>query len=112
MVSVPANIPQGAQEGRPIDVDQQPLLVMRVTDVNRHSHTDNIVRDTIAMFLLHLITLNLTCQIRQKGGIGSTAYDEKQQDIRKAFFGGITEPLPDSDVRAHDKVTDEENIIE
>jgi hypothetical protein len=44
--SLPANIPQGAQDGRQIDVDkEQPLLVMRVTDVNRHSHTDNIVRE-------------------------------------------------------------------
>jgi hypothetical protein len=54
----------------------------------------------------------LTYQIRQKGGIGSTAYDEKQQDIVKAFFGGKTEPLQDSDLGAHDKVTDEEHIIE
>lgn len=46
MGSLPANIPQGAQDGHPIDVDkQQPLLVIRLTDVNRHSHTDNIVRD-------------------------------------------------------------------
>ena len=42
----PANISQGARDGQPIDVDKEkPLLVMRVTDVNRHSHTDNIVRD-------------------------------------------------------------------
>ena len=44
MSGLPADIPQGAQDGQPIDVDEeQPLLVMRVTDVNRHSHTDNIV---------------------------------------------------------------------
>jgi hypothetical protein len=54
----------------------------------------------------------LTCQIRQKGGIGSAAYDEKQQDIVKAFFGGKTELLQDSDLSAHDKVTDEEQTIE
>jgi hypothetical protein len=54
----------------------------------------------------------LTCQIRQKGGIGSTAYDEKQQDIVKAFFGGKTEPLQDSHFSADDKVTDEEHVIE
>jgi hypothetical protein len=42
--SLLANIPRGAQDSQPIDVDmEQPLLVMRVTDVNRHSHTDNIV---------------------------------------------------------------------
>lgn len=46
MSSLPANIPQGAEDGRPIDGDKEPpLLVMRVTDVNCHSHTDNIVRD-------------------------------------------------------------------
>jgi len=43
--SVSADASQGAREGQPIDVDKErPLLVMRVTDVNRHSHTDNIVR--------------------------------------------------------------------
>ncbi len=43
---MPANIPQGAQDGQPIDLDKQrPPLVIRVTDVNRHTHTDNIVRD-------------------------------------------------------------------
>jgi hypothetical protein len=35
---------QGAQEGQPTDVDKERPLLMRVTDVNRHSHTDNIVR--------------------------------------------------------------------
>jgi hypothetical protein len=55
------------------------------------------------------VNTDLTCQIRQKGGIGSTAYDEKQQDIMKAFFGGKTE---DSDLSAHDRVTDQEHIIE
>jgi len=59
---------EGAQEGQPIDVDKElPFLVVRVTDVNCHSHIDNIKR--------------------QKGGIGSAAYDPRQEDIR-AFFGG------------------------
>jgi hypothetical protein len=40
------------------------------------------------------------------------AYDEKQQDIVRAFFGGKTEPLQNSDLSAHDKVRDEEHIIE
>ncbi|KAH9080644.1 phosphoglycerate mutase-like protein [Lactarius deliciosus] len=35
---------EGAQEGQPIDVDKEPpILVTRVTDVNRHSHIDNVV---------------------------------------------------------------------
>ncbi|KAH9922855.1 phosphoglycerate mutase-like protein [Epithele typhae] len=42
-------------------------VTCRVTDINRHEHLDNVVR--------------------QKGGIGSAAHDPKQQDIR-AFFGG------------------------
>jgi len=63
---------EGAQEGRPIDVDKEPpLLVVRVTDVNRHSHIDNIKR--------------------QKG-IGSAAYDPRQEDIR-AFFEGKSAAL-------------------
>jgi hypothetical protein len=40
------------------------------------------------------------------------AYDEKQQDIVKAFFGGKTELLQDSDLSAHDKVMVEEHIVE
>ncbi len=73
---------------------------------------DNIVRESRYNIRTALLTLNLLCQIRQKGGIGSMAYDEKQLDIRKAFFGGKTEPLPESDIKAHDKVTDEEDIVE
>ena len=59
-----------------------------------------------------IVNTDLTCQIRQKGGIGSMAYDEKQQDIIKAFFGGKTESLQDSNISAHDEVTDKEHIIE
>ncbi|KAI0252446.1 phosphoglycerate mutase, partial [Lactifluus subvellereus] len=63
---------EGAQKGQPMAVDKEhPLLVMRVTDINRHSHRDTIVR--------------------QKGGIGRAAYDPKQKDIR-AFFGGKQRP--------------------
>jgi broad specificity phosphatase PhoE len=44
MVVLPANVPQGAQEGQPEALDKErPLLIMRVTDINRHSHIDNIV---------------------------------------------------------------------
>ena len=90
---------------------ERPLLVMRVTDINRHSHIDNIVRYLRYNLRAVSLTPSSTCQIRQKGGIGSAAYDPKQKDIR-AFFGGNTELLPDSDISAHDKVTDEEDMIE
>jgi len=74
---------EGAREGQPIDVDKErPLLFMGVTDVNRHSHTDNIRR--------------------QKGGIGSAAYDPKQKEIM-AFFGGKT-VLTGSNISANDEV--------
>jgi len=77
---------EGSLEGQPIDVEKErPLLIMRVTDVNRHSHTDNITR--------------------QKGGIGNAAYDPNQADIR-AFFGGKTELSPESSTKAHDQITD------
>ncbi|KAI0304504.1 histidine phosphatase superfamily [Multifurca ochricompacta] len=76
---------EGAQEDQSIALDDvHPLLVIRVTDVNRHSHIDNVTR--------------------QKGGIGSAAYDPKQKDIR-AFFGGKTENLSISESNAHDEVT-------
>lgn len=52
-----------------------------------------------------------TCQIRQKGGIGSAAFDPKQKDIR-AFFGGNAERLPDSDIGGgHVEVTDEDDVV-
>ncbi len=59
---LPANILHGAQE-QPADVDnEQPLLVVRVTDVNRQSHMDNIVRESRYNIRTALLTLNLLCQ--------------------------------------------------
>jgi hypothetical protein len=80
---------------------------MRVTDVNRHSHIDNIVRPPRYKVRAALLTRSLKFQRRQKGGIGSAAYDPKQKDIR-AFFGGISEPESGS----HDKVANAEDIVE
>lgn len=85
-------------------------LIMRVTDVNRHSHTDNIVGSPHYNVCTASLIQTRTTQIRQKGGIGSAAHDPKQKDIR-AFFGGSTELLPDSDINDHNKVTDEEDVI-
>jgi hypothetical protein len=56
-----------------------------------------------------LLTLGPVFQKRQKGGIGSTAYDPKQKYIR-AFFGGKAEPPRESDIIAHEKVTDEDIV--
>jgi len=58
-----------------------------------------------------LLTPGPVFQKRQKGGIGSAAYDPKQKDIR-AFFGGKAEPPRESDISAHEKVADEEDIFE
>ena len=59
--SVSADASQGAREGQPIDMDKErPLLVMRVTDVNRHSHTDNIVRHPRYNVFAALLTPSLT----------------------------------------------------
>ncbi|KAH9042225.1 histidine phosphatase superfamily [Lactarius pseudohatsudake] len=83
---------EGAQEGQPIDVGKEfPILVTRVTDVNRHSHIDNIKR--------------------QQGGIGSAAYDPKQGDIR-AFFEGKSGALSASEGSAHTGVSHGENAVE
>ncbi|EIN12988.1 phosphoglycerate mutase-like protein [Punctularia strigosozonata HHB-11173 SS5] len=48
-----------------------PPLIVRVTHINQHDHLDQVKR--------------------QKAGIGSSAYDPKQRDIR-AFFGGAGLP--------------------
>ncbi|TFY82469.1 hypothetical protein EWM64_g1544 [Hericium alpestre] len=63
---------KGSEEDKPVDIpdDDDPPLSVYVTDINQHSHIDNI--------------------LRQKGGIGNAAYDPKQADIR-AFFGGKTD---------------------
>jgi hypothetical protein len=55
-------------------------------------------------------TPGLTLQIRQKGGIGSAAYDPKQKDIRE-FFEGKT-VLDCSKGKADDEVMNGENITE
>ncbi|KAF8583352.1 phosphoglycerate mutase [Ramaria rubella] len=52
----------------PASIDKATPLVVRVTHVNQHDHLAGIKR--------------------QKGGIGSTAYDPKQKDIREFFGGG------------------------
>lgn len=75
-----------------IDEDDPPLLV-KVTDFNRHEHISSVKR--------------------QKGGIGSSAYDPKQQKIRD-FFGGKAvkdpvEALERSESNAEDEVTLERN---
>lgn len=50
--------------------EEKPALVVEITAVNRHEHIDTLKR--------------------QKGGIGSSAHDPKQQDIRDFFGGGMT----------------------
>jgi len=83
---------EGKQEGQSVAMEKGlPLLVMRVTDVNRHSHTANIKR--------------------QAGGIGNVAYDPKQKDIR-AFFGGKAELLPNSVAGTYHRVTDGSDTTE
>ncbi|KAI0322361.1 phosphoglycerate mutase-like protein [Amylostereum chailletii] len=74
-----------SQEGEPVEFsnDTRPPLAIAVTDINQHSHIDRIKR--------------------QKGGIGSAAYDPAQKDIRD-FFGGKTEALAVSESNAHDEV--------
>jgi len=51
-----------------VETEGQKELVARIVAVNRHSHLEGIVR--------------------QKGGIGSMAYDENQQAITDFFGGG------------------------
>lgn len=84
---------------------------MRVTDINKHTHIDNLVRQLRYSACAALLTPSLTFQKRQKGGIGSAAYDPKQKDI-KAFFGGKAEISPENNNSTDDEVTHGEDIIE
>ncbi|KAI0043447.1 phosphoglycerate mutase-like protein [Auriscalpium vulgare] len=79
---------KGSVKDKPLEFPDNdlPPLEVRVTDVDRHSHTDKIKR--------------------QKGGIGSAAYDPSQQDIR-AFFGGKVEAQPVPESNARDAVVDD-----
>lgn len=82
------------------DSDLPPLTV-KVTHVNQHSHIDGIVSAWNITFLDQWA--DSTKQKRQKGGIGSAAFDPKQGDIR-AFFGGKTDALEHAESNAHDEV--------
>ena len=72
-----------------MDPEDPPPLVVKVTHVNQHSHLDKVVSLYLVMriFSIERECLILFEQKRQQGGIGSSAYDPKQKDIR-AFFGG------------------------
>lgn len=48
-------------------------------------------------------------QKRQKGGIGSSSYDPKQQDIR-AFFGGATAKASEAG-HSESNAEDEANVV-
>ena len=61
-----SSVPLSAPPQQPIDESLRPLSV-RITATDVTTHLDGLVR--------------------QKGGVGSSGYDEKQKDIR-AFFGG------------------------
>ncbi|KZV73738.1 phosphoglycerate mutase-like protein [Peniophora sp. CONT] len=78
-----------SKEGTPLEIadNDLPPLTVKVTHVNEHKHIDGIKR--------------------QKGGIGSAAFDPKQGDIR-AFFGGKTDALEHAESNAHDEVDTED----
>ncbi|KAI6130006.1 histidine phosphatase superfamily [Pisolithus thermaeus] len=82
-----------AGEAMGFNEDECPPLLVKVTDFNRHDHINSIKR--------------------QKGGIGRSAYDPKQQDIRN-FFGGTAvkdpvEALERSESNAADEIVLEKN---
>ena len=62
-----------------------------MTDVNRHEHIDQIVSNPFCPPRLYLLKLAIVWQKRQKGGIGSAAYDHNQKGIRAYFGGGAVE---------------------
>ncbi|KAL6304361.1 phosphoglycerate mutase-like protein, partial [Sparassis latifolia] len=80
----------GAQDSEALEFSDEdtPILHMRVTEINRHEHLDNVEK-------------------RQKGGIGSSEYDPKQQDIRAFFGGGGTKAQPPEEGRSVSNARDE-----
>lgn len=82
-----------AGEAMGLNEDDCPPLLVKVTDFNRHEHINSVKR--------------------QKGGIGRSAYDPKQQGIRD-FFGGAAikdpvEALECSESNAADEIALEKN---
>ncbi|GJE98398.1 phosphoglycerate mutase-like protein [Phanerochaete sordida] len=82
---------KGSKEGEPMSFadDSLPPLEVKVTDFNRSEHLDNVKR--------------------QKGGIGSSAYDPKQKDIR-AFFGGGAVERQSEEGRSESNAQDEADV--
>lgn len=82
-----------AEDAMDVDEDDPPPFVVEVTDFDRHEHIKSLKR--------------------QKGGIGSSAYDPKQKGLRN-FFGGkavkdSVEALEHSESNAMDEDSIERN---
>lgn len=82
-----------------------PPLAVKVTDFNRSEHLDKVVSLSVRKLQKDVLTFP---QKRQKGGIGSTTYDPKQQDIR-AFFGGGAAEKPEEG-RSESNARDEAEV--
>lgn len=83
--------------------DDLPPLKVAVPEFDRGEHLDKVV----GIFPCSLDTVryrNPSPQKRQKGGIGSAAYDPKQKDIRAFFGGGGALPEGRSESNAQDEV--------
>ncbi|KAI0697909.1 phosphoglycerate mutase-like protein [Cytidiella melzeri] len=80
---------KGSKEGEPMEIadNDLPPLEVSLTDFNRSEHLEHVKR--------------------QKGGIGSSAHDPKQQSIR-AFFGGGGAKAEEG--RSESNVKDEANV--
>jgi len=87
---VTVDMKDGWDEGQPISSENKPPLTVRVTDFNRYEHLDNVKR--------------------QGGGIGSSAHDPKQKDIR-AFFGGAKVTEDTEEGRSESNVHDEAEVV-
>ncbi|KAI0346027.1 phosphoglycerate mutase-like protein [Trametopsis cervina] len=79
---------KGSEPGKPIELNDGtlPALEVVLTDFNRSEHLEAVKR--------------------QRGGIGSSAYDPKQKDIRAYFSGGAVEKTEEgrSESNAEDEV--------
>lgn len=92
-----------------IDSDTPPLVIT-VSNTNVHKHLEQVVRRFIYFlipFAETFVSILACLQKRQRGGIGSAAYDPKQQDIRAFFGGGGTAANETEEGRSVSNVYDE-----
>lgn len=85
-----------------------PPLTVRVTHFNQHDHLKQVVSSIINILQISLDSKDP--QERQKGGVGSSAFDPSQSDIRAFFGGGAVSEEAKEEGRSESNAKDEVDV--